>query len=157
MIRIGVVSDSHGALALFEKAVNEMGNVHAIVHLGDCAHDAYSVSKALGRKIITLNGNCDFMSYEPISRILEMGGKRFFLTHGHKEHVKMGLTRLGYRAEAEGVDCALYGHTHIPGSVMFGSVLLINPGAMKDGNYCVIAIEDGIMTPEFRHISIKNS
>ena len=71
MIRIGVFSDSHGQIELFEKAVKQLKDVSALVHLGDCASDAIEIMKRTGREIITLNGNCDILSREPLSRKIE--------------------------------------------------------------------------------------
>ncbi|MBE5790876.1 MAG: metallophosphoesterase [Clostridiales bacterium] len=154
MIRIGVFSDSHGQIDLFEKAVRQLNNVCAIVHLGDCATDAFEVVKRTGREIITLNGNCDLLSREPLFRILEFEGKRLYLTHGHREHVKMEMTRLFYRAEEEGADAVLFGHTHIPAFKEIGGVAFLNPGAMKDGRHSILKIENGRITAEFLRTEI---
>ncbi len=154
MIRIGVFSDSHGQIELFEKAVKQLKDVSAIVHLGDCAADALEIVKRTGREIITLNGNCDILSREPLSRKLEFEGTSIYLTHGHREHVKMGLMRLSYRAEEEKADLVLYGHTHIQNATMIGETLFVNPGAMKDGKYAVVEFENGKITPEFHMAEI---
>lgn len=154
MIRIGVVSDSHGAIDLFEKAVDQMKETSAIVHLGDCASDALEITKRTGREIITINGNCDFFAREPLSRILKMEGMRIYLTHGHRECVKMGLMRLSYRAEEENAKLVLYGHTHIESAVKIGDAWFINPGAMKDGKWAIVTIKNGVIEPEFKRIAI---
>ena len=154
MIRIAVFSDSHGEIGLFEKAVSELKNVSAIVHLGDCACDASEVAKRTGRKIISLNGNCDLFSREPVSSLLEMEGKRIYLTHGHKEHVKTGLMRLFYRAQEEQADLVLYGHTHIQRMDEIGNTVFLNPGAMKDGKYAVVEINEGKITHKFEKTEI---
>ena len=154
MIRIGVFSDSHGEIELFEKAVKELKDVRAIVHLGDCATDAFEIIKRTGKGIITVNGNCDFLAREPVSRSFEAEGKRVYITHGHKEHVKTGLMRLFYRAEEERADIVLYGHTHIQRRDDLENIVFLNPGAMKDGKYAVIEIGDGRITHEFHKTEI---
>ncbi len=154
MIRIGVFSDSHGEIELFEKAVKELKDVSAIVHLGDCAADAFEMIKRTGKDIITVNGNCDILAREPVSRSLEWEGKRVYLTHGHKEHVKMGLMRLFYRAEEQKADLVLYGHTHIQKMDEIENIVFLNPGAMKDGKYAVIELNDGWITHEFHKTEI---
>lgn len=153
MIRIGVVSDSHGAVDLLEQAVNEMKDVSAIVHLGDCAPDAFETVRRTGRGIITVNGNCDFFSSEPVFRVFELEGKRIYVTHGHKEHVKTGLFRLFYRAEETNADVVLYGHTHLESRQEIENRVFINPGAMRDGKYAVVTIEDGAVDCEFKRIA----
>lgn len=154
MIRIGVFSDSHGEIELFQKAVRELKDVSAIVHLGDCASDAFEIVKRTGKDIITVNGNCDLFAREPISRSFDINGKRFYITHGHKEHVKMGLMRLFYRAEEEKAEIVLYGHTHIQRRDDLENIVFLNPGAMKDGKYAVIEISDGLITHEFHKTEI---
>lgn len=154
MIRIGVFSDSHGALELFEKAVGELKEVSAIVHLGDCAADANEIARRTGKDIASVNGNCDLFSREPLFRSFKLEDKRIYATHGHREHVKMGLMRLFYRAEEAGADLVLYGHTHVQAAETIEGILFVNPGAMKDGRYAVIEIKDGKITPEFRRIAL---
>lgn len=154
MIRIGVFSDSHGEIELFEKAVKELKDVSAIVHLGDCASDAFEMIRRTGKGIITVNGNCDFLAREPVSRSFEIEGKRVYLTHGHKEHVKTGLMRLFYRAEEEKADLVLYGHTHIQRIDEIENIIFLNPGALKDGKYAVVEIGDNGIVYEFRKTEI---
>ncbi|MBR3928866.1 MAG: metallophosphoesterase [Clostridia bacterium] len=154
MIRIGVVSDSHGAMELFEKAVNEMSDVSAIVHLGDCASDALEIARRTGREILTVNGNCDLFSHNPVFRTLDVEGKRIFITHGHREHVKTGLMRLFYRAEEENASLVLYGHTHIQRMDEIDNIMLLNPGAMKDGKYAVVQMDEGGIAHEFHKIGL---
>ena len=152
MTRIAVFSDSHGRLEVFEKAVRELKDISAIVHLGDCASDAAEIMLMTGREILTINGNCDIISREPLFRKFVLDGKTVYCTHGHREHVKMGLMRLSYRAEEEQADLVLYGHTHIQSVQMIGKTCFVNPGAMKDGHYCTITIDDGAITPDLHFI-----
>ena len=152
MTKIAVFSDSHGDVSKLVKAIKENEDVSAIVHLGDCARDAYEAEKITGKSIIKLNGNCDILSNEPVFHIFQIEGVRIYLTHGHREHVKMGLLRLGYKAEEENARLALYGHTHIPKADEFASSLLVNPGALKDGKYLIITLNDGAILPEFKSV-----
>ena len=46
-------------------------------------------------------------------KIIEVCGKKIFITHGHFYGVKEGMQRLLYRGLELKVDIALYGHTHI--------------------------------------------
>lgn len=149
MIRLGVFSDSHGEIELFEKAVRGLNDISAIVHLGDCASDAMEIARRTGKNIISVDGNCDFFAHGPTARIYEAEGVRICITHGHKEHVKTGLMRLSYRAEEENATVALYGHTHIQRADDVGGQILLNPGAMKDGKYAVVMIKEGQITYEF--------
>ena len=49
--------------------------------------------------------------------------------------------------EEAGAQVALFGHTHEPCACYVGKVLMVNPGALKDGRYAVLRIENGQTTP----------
>ena len=68
--------------------------------------------------------------------------------HGDRYGVKSSLSRLSYRAEELSCGCALFGHTHRAFSGYVGRALLINPGALMDGRYAVLNVEDGRVVPK---------
>ena len=140
MKRIGVISDSHGDREKLLLAAECMKDCDVIVHLGDHAQDALG----FGREIITVAGNCDWFSKEPLGRSMEIEGVKIYMTHGHRENVKMGLMRLYYKGLEEEAKLVLYGHTHIQRIEKFDGLETVNPGALKDGKYAVIEIEDGV-------------
>lgn len=84
MIRIGVMSDSHGRLSYVTRAVREMGRVDWLVHLGDHDSDASEAGKVSDAPLAVVCGNCDWFSNFPAERLLELGGVRVLLTHGHQ-------------------------------------------------------------------------
>lgn len=73
----------------------------------------------------------------------KLGGMRVLLTHGDRYGVKSGLLRLRLHAQEMGCSLVLFGHTHAACAQEEGGVLLVNPGALADGRYAVVAIEDG--------------
>ena len=42
---------------------------------------------------------------------------------------------------------ALFGHTHQPFAGYVGGVMMINPGALKDGRYAELHIDKGRVVP----------
>ena len=130
MIRVGVMSDSHGRLSYVTRAVREMGRVDWLVHLGDHDSDASEAGKVSDAPLAVVCGNCDWFSNFPAERLLELGGVRVLLTHGHKQNVKEGLTALSLKAEAMNAQLTLYGHTHIPNVENDGACVFVNPGAL---------------------------
>lgn len=84
MIRVGVMSDSHGRLSYVTRAVREMGRVDWLVHLGDHDSDASEAGKVSDAPLAVVCGNCDWFSNFPAERLLELGGVRVLLTHGHQ-------------------------------------------------------------------------
>lgn len=152
MIRVGVMSDSHGRLSYVTRAVREMGRVDWLVHLGDHDSDASEAGKASDAPLAVVCGNCDWFSNFPAERLLKLGGVRVLLTHGHKQNVKEGLTALSLKAEAMNAQLTLYGHTHIPNVENDGACVFVNPGALRDGRYAIVEIEDGKIRPFLKQL-----
>jgi len=85
--------------------------------------------------------------------VLDFDGVKLLALHGHVfPSIRYDLSRLSYYAEEKGVALALYGHTHRPDVEWAGSVLLVNPGALKDGRYAVVTIEDGNIIPRLMEL-----
>lgn len=127
-MRIGVISDTHADFQSFRRAVEVLGEVDAWFHLGDLSQDIYRLADELKKPIYAVQGNCDYSDISPISRVEELGGKRFFLTHGHRYAVGTGTQLLVEEALKNNCDAAIYGHTHIP-LIEYGRAWVLNPGS----------------------------
>ena len=105
---IAVVSDTHGNENTILKIRNEIKerNVKYMIHLGDNIDDDVSYL------------------VENIDRV-----KGFFITHGHKYGVKMGLNNIFYKGKEVEVDAVLFGHTHIKIISKEDGLWIINPGS----------------------------
>lgn len=82
-------------------------------------------------EIKKVKGNCDYYSNNPVSDVVEFGGNRIFITHGHNYGVDFGLDGLSYAAEENKCNIALYGHTHVPDSSIKGKIIIVNPGSVS--------------------------
>ena len=82
-------------------------------------------------EIKKVKGNCDYYSNNPVSDVVEFGGNRIFITHGHNYGVDFGLDGLSYAAEENKCNIALYGHTHVPDSSIRGKIIIVNPGSVS--------------------------
>lgn len=162
MIRVGIVSDSHGSIVSLEACVRAAGEVDCWFHLGDFASDAKAL-ESTGKPVYRVLGNCDggfFTSLEEIKypekqkrittqAVVTIGGARVLLCHGHTMDVDLGSWSLGYRAEELNCAAALCGHTHIAELSAFGKVLKLNPGstsrprAGRKPSFAVMEIENG--------------
>ena len=145
-MKLLVISDSHGNYARALKAHELAGPVDLIVHLGDGAEDARLMEELLEVPVHRVAGNCDLGSRLPSELILECGGCRILLTHGNRLSVKSGLTLLRKRGAELGAQVVLYGHTHLPAAENFEGMLLVNPGALKEGfpgSYAILTLEGG--------------
>lgn len=124
-----VVSDSHGNLDNMKKAV-EQEQPDRILHLGDMVRDAERLQEQYPAiPVEMVRGNCD-MGYgdAPEERELSLGGKKIWMAHGHRWHVKLGIGAFAYEARARQVAVALFGHTHEATCFREGDMWVMNPG-----------------------------
>lgn len=134
--RVGVFSDSHGDKRALARLLEQMGHIDAACFLGDVASDAQFLRDKLaqlphGPVLYAVRGNNDLASMLPDDMLVELGGKRIYITHGH---LCASPLSLAYRTKENGADIALFGHTHEPLCEYAYGVLLLNPGSA--GNFC---------------------
>ena len=157
MTRIGVVSDSHGGMLHLERFAEICRAEHfdQVFHLGDVLDDARWLEKNLDVPVTSVTGNCDFYAHHPREACVTVEGKRLLLIHGDRYRVKLGYDMLSYYAEERAVDAALFGHTHQPFAGYVGRALLINPGALKNGHYCILEVSAGDIVPRILNMDEK--
>ena len=106
MIRLALVSDSHGAAGFLEQAVPRLRDCQALCHMGDTARDGVRLAERLGILCHAVAGNCDVFPTAPRELTLTVEGFRILLIHGDRYGVKC-LTRLSFRARAAEADIVL--------------------------------------------------
>lgn len=141
-------SDLHGSAYWTEKLFEryDESGAEKLILLGDLLYhgprnnlpqeyDTKVVARLLNehsRHIYTVRGNCDgevdqmvldFPCLAPYA-VMELGGRRFYLTHGHHENPDALPPLL------EG-EVFVYGHTHIPVAEKRGSNYILNPGSVS--------------------------
>ena len=147
-MRIGVISDTHGSLQAWQRAMERcFGGADLIVHAGDiCYHgvrnpmpagyEPLRLAEALNGcpvPLLVCRGNCDSEVDQlaidlPILSpclLLELEGVRVLVHHGHRfseEEVERLVGRWG-------LGVVISGHTHVPRLERRGKVLLFNPGS----------------------------
>lgn len=160
-MRIGIVSDSHGDVRVFEKmlAVPGAADAELWLHAGDFAPDADDLEERAGKRVVRVCGNCDFFVdgvYDETT--VDAAGHRIFLAHGHLFHVGYGTERLAAAAREAGADIAVYGHTHIA-LEQRGDVTVLNPGSIarprdeRRGSFMLMDLEEG-KNPQVKLIRI---
>jgi len=128
-VRVGVISDTHGAMSTAVQAIHKMGKIDALIHAGDLYSDALRISTVVKVPVYAVPGNCDVLSQGPEELIITLGGCKIFITHGHYYRVKSTLQLLCYRAQELQAQVVVFGHTHIPVNISENNVRLINPGS----------------------------
>ncbi len=147
-MRIGMVSDTHGDVEAWGKAMGLFAGCDYILHAGDHFYNGafnpvlpsyypkqlVELMNESEIPILHARGNCDsevdaFALRDPIVPFVltGLGDWRFLVIHGH-QHDEAGLADLGARY---GADVVLRGHTHHLGIQRFGSLLLVNPGSIS--------------------------
>ena len=152
-MKILVISDSHGNSASILNAISRE-SPDMVLHLGDYDRDCSIIGWDNPRiQVRSVRGNCDRSSSGPDTDEFTLGGKRFFMTHGHLNSVKTGLSSLIRSAESRGADVLLYGHTHVPHYSVKNDIAIINPGSIGMGGktYAVLEFKNGAVTCEIRN------
>ena len=127
-----VVSDTHGVTEEVIRVLQRY-TLDALFFLGDYCADAGTISEALkpGLPVFAVAGNGDAFRdcLGPTRRKVKLGGKTFFLAHGHQFRVKQMLEPLIEAGAKAGADVILYGHTHIPRIEHAAGAWIMNPGS----------------------------
>lgn len=152
-MKIGVISDTHGNIAAYEKALCFIGDADLIVHAGDVLYhtprmgfmDGYDIpalAEAINSSdipIVIAQGNCDAQVYEELLKIpvqspyayASCSGVRIVINHGHLLSREQ-MIDLGTRYKAH---YFISGHTHMPVLERVGSLILMNPGSPSIPKY----------------------
>ncbi|MFS0777930.1 metallophosphoesterase family protein [Neobacillus sp. 3P2-tot-E-2] len=136
-MKIVVLSDTHlpkRKNGLPDRLLEELKDAELIIHAGDwLTIDVYHQLRAYGR-VEGVYGNVDhedIIGLLSSKKIVEAGGFRFGITHGHGKG-KTTEKRAIVEFEGENVDCIIYGHSHIPVKRYEGNLLIFNPGSPTD-------------------------
>ncbi|MBR3299645.1 MAG: metallophosphoesterase [Clostridia bacterium] len=154
MIKLGVLSDTHGNSPAADAALKLIGPVDGYLHLGDVVTDADRIASVTGKPVYSVRGNCDSIlgpaAERPTELAVEFEGVKLLLVHGHKHGIDAYSTFTARERAIElGCSALVYGHTHIPQLVQRDGIIVLNPGSpsIPRGGYkpscAVIEIENG--------------
>lgn len=152
-MKILVFSDSHGRLGPMLDAV-ERERPQRVFFLGDNYRDGQALMDACPDLPVELvRGNCDW-DKAPDELIVEAGGVKFLLTHGHRYGVKSGTDQLARAAREQGVAVACFGHTHQGLNMPDHGIWLFNPGTAGGVydrvGYGVILVSNGTFRTDLK-------
>jgi uncharacterized protein len=137
-LTIGVISDTHiyphgrrtvpsGVLRLFRRA-----EIDLLVHLGDVNTRMVLEDLAELAPLIAVPGNNDdpeLVFMLPETTRFTVGERTFGVLHGHGGR---SARSEAIRVFAGKVDCALFGHSHMPLLEKVDDTILFNPGSATD-------------------------
>lgn len=131
-MKILIVSDTHGHEDNLEQVLHKIGRPDHVIHLGDSESGEEHIREMVQCPLHIVAGNCDFFSRLPTTEIVEIGGVRILITHGHYYYVSVGTRDLVEDAKANGCSVAMFGHTHRPFfDQSDGEVTVLNPGSLS--------------------------
>jgi putative phosphoesterase len=122
MLRIGLISDTHGLLR--PEAIAFLQGAKGIVHGGDIGDAGILEALAAIAPIVAVRGNNDVGPWAQRVReteLVEFGGVHLYAIHD--------LAQLDIDPVAAGVRVVVSGHSHRPAVEERGGVLYVNPGS----------------------------
>ena len=121
-MKVCFCSDNHGDYSSIAKILHDNPACDYYVHAGDSLLDPEEL-----RPFISVAGNNDWDFDYPRKRILEYGGHRILLMHGHGYTYNMN--GFAARAKEEKCDVVFFGHTHTFTDKTISGIRFINPGS----------------------------
>ena len=160
-MKIGVMSDTHGSLTYFEKALDVLSDCDVLIHGGDILYhgprkdipEGYDPKGLISKinsldNIIIARGNCDadvdqMVINHPIQSpyvMSQFGETRIVTTHGYTDSKEDTINK----AKSMGADILILGHTHVKELYLDENLVVLNPGSTsipKDGTHSVAIID----------------
>lgn len=131
-MKILIISDTHGQNKELKEVLRKTKPVDYLFHCGDTEGMEDSIRAAAGCPSTIVKGNNDFFSDLMPEEVVEVAGKRIFITHGHRYGVSMSTAHLIDEAKDRECDIVMFGHTHRPYLDQTDPALtVLNPGSLS--------------------------
>jgi len=162
-MRIAILSDTHGSLTAFKRALEVSGPCDLIIHAGDILYhgprnplpEGYNPKElaaainALNVPFIAAAGNCDapidqVMLSVPIQSpyaLMALDNLQILINHGHDATEEELITL----AKKWNIKLLITGHTHVKKLEKKKELVLLNPGSCalpKDGTSSIAIFDD---------------
>lgn len=125
IVRIGLISDTHGLLR--PDVHTAFAGVDRILHAGDVCGDEILDELALIAPVEAVFGNCDMPGDRRLREALDLtiGDVTIHVQHGHE----LGRPKPAQVAASYTAQVCVFGHTHKQSIDSIDGRLIINPGA----------------------------
>lgn len=143
MYKLVVISDIHGDVVRLERLLPIINAADYLVFCGDGIKDILRVRGLITVPIVCVKGNCDFVSDITELATTKFGDTRVLITHGHRFGTKQSVNLLIGEAIKKHCNLVFFGHSHVYFDRIENGIHLINPGALCNGSYALVA-GDGI-------------
>jgi len=152
MMRIGIISDTHGLLR--PEIIEQLAGSDHVIHAGDIG--APEVIEGLREIAPTtaVRENIDVGTWAkdyPDTQLVVLGGRAFYVLHN--------LNEIDVDPAASGIDVVVSGHSHRPRIETKARVLYINPGSAGPRRFklpialALLTISDHTIVPQIIQIT----
>ena len=152
MMRIGIISDTHGLLRT--EAIKHLAGTDHIIHAGDIG--APEVIEGLRRIAPTtaIRGNIDTGEWArdyPDTKLVALGGRALYVLHN--------LNKIELDPAASGIDVIISGHSHHPKIETKNGILYVNPGSAGPRRFnlpialAILMMSDRTILPRIQEIA----
>lgn len=146
-MKIGVISDTHGSLDAWNKAMKHFSECQVILHAGDVlyhgprnplpqGYDPKELAASINNSsipVFVVRGNCDAEVEEVMLEVpilspyffCSLEGLKILMLHG-TNYSQEKLSELGNKYKA---DIVVFGHIHTPTAILSEKTVLFNPGS----------------------------
>ena len=152
MLRVGLISDTHGLLR--PEATAFLAGSDHIVHAGDVGDPAILDALAAIAPVTVVRGNVDVDAWAmqlPETAQVTLGGVKI--------HVLHDVAALDMKPHARGIRVVIFGHSHKPSATERDGVLYLNPGSAGPRRFRLpitaaeLLIDGTSITPNIREIA----
>ncbi len=122
VLRIGVISDTHGLLR--PQVEQRLAGMAHIIHAGDIGRPEVIAGLRRIAPVTAIRGNVDtgdWAEHYPDTHTVRLGGRSIYVLHD--------LQELQLDPQLHGVDVVISGHSHRPRIETIDGVLYLNPGS----------------------------
>lgn len=130
-MKILIVSDTHKHHENLEMALERVGHIDLLLHLGDVEGGEDYIEAITDCPVHIVAGNNDFFSMLKREEEFMIGKYHVFMTHGHYYYVSMGVERIKEEGKARNADIVMFGHTHKPFLEEEDGMVILNPGSLS--------------------------
>ncbi len=130
VVRIGVISDTHGFLD--PAVVALFAGVDHVIHAGDIGDPAIVAALGVIAPVTAVAGNIESGGTADLPREVtgDVGGVRFVVAHKPKRLLKrVAAGRVTVGPDNARPDLVVYGHLHVPTASWVDGTLYLNPGS----------------------------
>lgn len=131
MMKILIISDTHGHHRNFDRVMERVGKMDMIIHLGDIEGGEEYIKAVADCPVQCVAGNNDFFSELDREKEFYVGRYHIFATHGHYYYVSLNTERIKQEGLARKANIVMFGHTHKPLVEIGEDITIINPGSLS--------------------------